>query len=301
MFNTKNISNEIGNSDVLYELSNKERIELKKCLIEIYQDFERICNKHSLDFMLGGGSVLGAIRHNGFIPWDDDLDIMMPRKDYDEFIKIFSKEMSNEYYLYAPNSNDGVTNTFAKLVKKGTNMVDIYNIHTRLHKGVWIDIFPIENVPQKKSARIIKGFLSDVLAFVVVSNYIYFSKNIIMKRYFYSSKKGKINYNFRLILGFLTSFISYKKLYKFYDQFVQHKKPSNTYTIPTGRKHYRGEILSKSSFLPTRRGSFENIYVNLPNDPESYLSNLYGDYMSIPPEDKRERHLFVEFDCNSKG
>lgn len=295
MFNTKRISKGLKPSKVLYHLTDIEREQLKRCLLDIMDDFVKVCNDHNLTYMLGGGSALGSIRHKGFIPWDDDLDIMMPRKDYDKFIKIYETELKDSYYLYVPNSKYEISNTFAKLVKKNTEMTDIYNVNTPYYKGIWIDIFPIENAPKLKVIRIIKGLTSDFLAFIIVSNYIYTFNNPIAESYFSETKTAKLNYKIRLITGFISSFWGYKKWYNFYDKFVQHKQQTNYFTIPSGRKHYLGEVINKEDVLPVEIGDFEGRKINLPANSKKYLTNLYGDYMKIPSVESRERHLFISF------
>ena len=77
---------------------------MKQCLLEMYSDILRVCEKYNIRVMLGGGSALGAVRHGGFIPWDDDLDLIMPREDYNKFISVFDKELSDLYEITSPNS-----------------------------------------------------------------------------------------------------------------------------------------------------------------------------------------------------
>ena len=93
------LNDDVKRSDGFYELSDDERYKLKQCLMEIYQDITFICKKYNLTFMLGGGSALGAVRHKGFIPWDDDLDLMMSREDYNKLIKVFPKEVGDKYII----------------------------------------------------------------------------------------------------------------------------------------------------------------------------------------------------------
>ncbi|WP_303815737.1 LicD family protein [Acidaminococcus timonensis] len=97
------------------ELSSEELDQIHHCLLSILKDFIFVCDKYNLHYTLGGGSVLGSVRHQGFIPWDDDLDINMPRADYEKFKKIFSKELVNEYELRVPNSKYGSSALFMKL------------------------------------------------------------------------------------------------------------------------------------------------------------------------------------------
>ena len=100
MKRTSDYLNEIARqSDLFYELTDKERDALKKCLLSIYIDVKSVCDKYGLTLMLGGGSVLGAVRHKGFIPWDDDMDISMKREDYEKFLKIAPGEFPKDYTI----------------------------------------------------------------------------------------------------------------------------------------------------------------------------------------------------------
>lgn len=294
MIETNKVATQLNKSTILYQLSEYEAQKLKECLLSMLNDLIVVCDKFNLCYMLCGGSALGAVRHKGFIPWDDDLDVMMPRKDYNRLIEVFEKELSNKYYMHVPNSKYNVTNNFMKIIKKGTYLEDIYDVSADYEKGIFLDIFPIENAPANRFFRKIKGFISDVIAYIGASQYMYTYQNEVIKKYFEQSKHAKRNYKFRIFIGFLFGFFTYKTWHNIFDKFVQIKKNTGVCTVPTGRKHYFGESLDEKAFFPTTKGKFENLNVELPGDVDSYLKNLYGDYMKIPPLEKRERHYFLK-------
>ncbi|WP_276210895.1 LicD family protein [Heyndrickxia coagulans] len=297
MFNTrKYVSKIANNSETLYSLSEKENIQLKQCLLKMYNDILEVCIKYKLTVLLGGGSALGAIRHGGFIPWDDDLDLNMPREDYNLFIQVFDKELSDKYEITTPNSKYQTTHIFTKVYKKNTRLIDMFNSATDTPKGIFIDIFPIENAPKSKVVRALKGFLSNTVYYIAASTSLYQQRNQTVEEYFSVSRVGKVNYNIRKIIGFLASFKSYKEWYNFYDRTFTNSKPSNVYCIPSGRNHYFGEIYSKDVLFPPRKVKFEGTIAYVPNNVDYYLKNLYGDYMKIPPEDKREKHMIIKFE-----
>jgi len=301
MKDTKDIGTDLKDSGILYELNNEERTKLKNILLQTYKDFSEFCDKNGLVYMMGGGSALGSIRHSGFIPWDDDLDLMMPRDDYEKMKNLFNEGMPACYCLQIPNSkNHKASNLFAKIVRKNTKLIDLYNYKTDFEQGIAIDVFPIDRVPNNSFLRKIKGFFSNAIAYTAVSRYIYKYRHEALKDFFCSSKEGTENYNRRLVLGFLASGLSCSTWYNMYDKFVQNNnQKAKCYTIGTGRKHYMGEMLPKEIFVPVTDNVFEGLKAKLPHDTDSYLKNLYRDYMSIPPENKRERHYFLSFeDCN---
>lgn len=297
MKSTRDCSNNVSvNSEILYELDEIERQQLQSCLIEMYLDIANVCKKYGLTIMLCGGSALGAIRHKGFIPWDDDLDTMMPRRDYEKFIQIFHNELSEKYAFYAPSSKEGVTNKFAKVIKKNTKLVDIYNVNTPFEKGVFIDIFPIDATPTNKLIRNVKGRVADIIGVIGTSVYMNKFDNQVIRSFMGQSKSSDKNYKMRLVVGKIFSFLKYETWYRIFDKLVSKSGDSAYYCIPTGRKHYLGEVLEEDAFFPPKEMEFEGEMVLVPNKIEEYLENLYGDYMQIPPVEKRERHYFIEFD-----
>lgn len=269
--------------------------KLKQCLLEMYVDIFKVCEKYNIKVMLGGGSALGAVRHGGFIPWDDDLDLLMSREDYDKFISVFDNELSDLYEITSPNSKYNVSNIFTKVYKKNTELVEIFNLNADTPKGVYVDIFPIEYIPENMIIRFAKGFVANVIYYIGNSVLIYQLRNDILKAFFSASIKGKINYKLRTSIGFFGSFISYKKWFNFYDNYLARGKISSLCGIPSGRGHYFGEILPKDVFFPPKEVTFEGLKAYVPNNVDLYLRNLYGDYMEIPPIEKRERHYYIKF------
>jgi len=290
----KNLSN---GSDKLYAPTEKETARMKELLLMIYKDVFSVCEENGLTLFLGGGSALGAVRHGGFIPWDDDMDLMMPRKDYETFKRIFDRTLSLKYTLQVPGAKGKTaTNLFMKVILKGTKCTELVQANAPGEHGLWIDIFPIEFAPENKILRRVKGFLTDALAYACVSNYMRKFESEEMRAYAMGSTGAKINRFIRRALGLATAFIPCQKMYDFFDRFSRGKKETNYITIPTGIRHYMGELHRKEAFFPPRETTFEGEKGYLPGNTHEYLSQLYGDYMTPPPESKRERHLYVDLD-----
>ena len=278
----------------LIQLNEEQSKQLKVLLLEMYKDIFTFCEENHINVMLGGGSVLGSVRHGGFIPWDDDIDLIMSRKDYEKFSCEFEKSMGNKYELFVPDGKHKISHLFMKVSKKGTILEDIYTAGCKVKTGVAIDIFPIENVPEKVFLRRIKGFVANVFAYTAVSVYMFQNRSMHLKNAYQGTWKGRLNYTVRNILGMLFSFRCYEKWYLSFDRFVQTQSEGSYCTIPTGRMHYEGEHHKREVFFPIRQATFEDICVYVPNKAEIYLERLYGDFMKIPPKEKRERHFYTE-------
>lgn len=280
-----------------FELSEIQKKQLKTVLLSMLQDIISFCHKHRIQYMLGGGSALGAVRHKGYIPWDDDLDLNMPREDYNRFIELFSKEEQAKYDLYVPDGIHIATHLFLKISLKGTTLHDIHSMAEKNPMGVSIDIFPIENVPQNSILRKLKGLFVTYAAYLFVSAKLYQTRNKEAKNLYSGSVKAKLIYKLRLMIGWCVSFKPYAYWYVLLDKWVQTKTKGQLCTIPTGRKHYLGEMLPWDVFIPCSEGIFENVKVFLPAKPQIYLNQLYGaNYMSLPPENKREHHYYTQID-----
>ncbi len=277
----------------LHDITDDERKEIHKCLLHMLKDIISVCEKHHITYMLGGGSALGAVRHKGFIPWDDDLDINMPRHDYEKFIAVMHEELGEFYDFSYPQSNN-VDYSFLKIYKKDTIFKEVFNDMSC--NGIWIDIFPIEYAPNNKLVRQVKGVIADVILHGVAASLLIAQKNNSETKKVYSKNvRSKCRYYWARIIGTFMFFISYKKVVNFFDSFVKCENKSDVMTVPTGRAHYLGECLPADVIFPVRKMMFCGIETNVYHGVDKYLTKLYGDYMQIPPENKRERHYILEF------
>ena len=125
-------------------LTDEQLLDLQKTLNGILRDIVSVCAKHHLRYFLGGGSALGAIRHHGFIPWDDDIDINMPREDHDRFVQVFRQEFGTKYWVHTPEETAGYGLLLSRVLLKGTSVRTREDFHNP-ECGAFIDIFVIEN------------------------------------------------------------------------------------------------------------------------------------------------------------
>jgi len=298
MKNDRFLMNELARtSGMLYELSEVERGCLKSLLLSMYLDIAEVCKENSLTLLLIGGSALGAVRHKGFIPWDDDLDVCMPRKDYDELVSLLKDGVLGNQYVYTvPSKNMDSKNNYLKIYKKGTTDAEIFEENMPYPKGVFIDVFPIENAPAPSFFTTIRGFFVDMLSVISVCVLYAQYPSAGFKQYVKVSPSALKRYKLRVIIGKLALCIGkHSKWVYWNDKMSQYTKETDYCTIPTGTRRYCGEMLPKKFFFPVSTGEFEGISVSLPGNIDAYLSNMYHDYMTIPPVDKRERHFVYKF------
>ena len=292
-----------NNGPVLRQLSPEEAQGLKAILLKIYQDLAKVCEEHCLTLMLCGGSCLGAVRHQGFIPWDDDLDMIMPRKDYERLKQLLlDGAMGGQYEFLFPAKGHDSLSMFMKIYRRGTKCVEMGNEYTDFPKGISVDIFPLDGASTNALCRKIVGFLANGLR--LTSNMVYeatYPVSEATKNMRNMHGVGGWMIKMRKVLGKLWSVIPHRQWVNWFDALVANEKDDGLLAIPTGRKLYGGEIFPAEVYLPPRTAMFEVIEVRIPNQVETYLINLYGkNYMQLPPIEKRERHFIVDFDLNSE-
>lgn len=282
-------------TDYLRELTDDESKALKQALLAMYVDIASLCEAHGLTVMLCGGSCLGAIRHKGFIPWDDDLDLLMPRRDYEQLITLLAQGALGEKYEYnTPNPTTDAKNAFLKIYHKHTRNVDIYSDNSPFPQGISIDVFALDAVPRTRLGQSIKGLIANGLQFIsIVVLYAQYPSEHL-KEFMSLDPDMKRRYRMKCFLGKIFGIIPHRKWVWWFDRFVASDRTDRPWGIPTGRKYYNGEIFLREVFVPVRKAEFEGIQVYIPNDYDPYLRNLYKDYMQLPPVEKRERHFIID-------
>ncbi|WP_147614934.1 LicD family protein [Treponema pectinovorum] len=277
------------------ELSEEESKKLKMTLLEMFRDIKKACEEENLTVMLGGGTCLGAVRHKGFIPWDDDLDLNMLRCDYEKFPKALEKHFPNKYNLVGPEVSDNYSLPFIKIEKRGTVIKTVYEFEDE-NPAIGIDLFPIENIPDGKLPRLLHGFWNNFYQYVAVCVKLWKRRNCPVTKLLLSTSEGKKSLKIRFFIGRLFSFRTYQKWYEKCDEVAKKykKKRTRCVTVPSGRCHYFGEIQELSDIIPPKECMFETENAFIYNNVEKYLLSLYGDYMQIPPIEKREKHFIVD-------
>lgn len=302
----KSLFNSID-SDILKELVELDEETIKKMRViqlKMLEDLNNICLTNKIDLILGGGSFLGAVRHKGFIPWDDDIDLMMKRDDFEKFLKILD-ELPNEYEFQYATSNKASYNTFAKIMYKNSTLIEVGNENIPKFQGIYLDIFIIENIPNNKIISYVYGMKCNFMQLVSSSIVMTRFSSDYNKKIFLKSFSGKVNYSIRKFIGFLYQFTNIEKYFVKIDKVFKKYKDRKTdfITIPSGRNHYFGEILPRKIFDNLIEYQFENLRILGPKEYDIYLTNLYGsNYMQLPPVEKREKHHCIEIKIkNERG
>jgi len=262
--------------------------EMQNKLLEMLVFFHEFCIVHNIQYFVVGGTTLGAVRHNGFIPWDDDIDVGLPRDDYEKLIQLFPKKDSKYVMESVYSSNVNFCYSFSKIYDTTTTLIE--NTTKSLRRGIYIDIFPLDGVGNTKE-EVAKTFSP-----------INRKKNLLTLRSVKVSTNRKWYKNVLLwTMQHLPSFIcGEKKLCLDINELCKKKKYDDCKIVGNlvgawGKK----EIMPKKLFGRPTLHTFESIEVYIQEDYDGYLSHLYGDWRKLPPEEKRVSHHDYYLDLNN--
>lgn len=268
--------------------------KVQKELLQILKDFDDICSKHHLTYWLEGGTCLGAVRHNGFIPWDDDVDVGMLRRDYEKFMKIAPSEFGDTYFLENWNVESGYGLPFAKVRKNGTRYVEAGSQNAHCHHGFYLDIFPYDNYPDNEE---------DLKKVKHTTEWV--SRMILMKCGYTPWLNGGFSlkrYLLYLPVRIMALFHNTKKLKHEYDLVAQIANGSSTGKIYSSAYITGKDCPCRSEvFQSFERHKFEDCEFLIPRRWDEYLTAQFGDYMKLPPVEEREnRHTILNLDFGEK-
>lgn len=269
-------NNKIINSKQ-YEISQAELCKIQEIQRELIAEVQRICKKNNIRFGMVGGTMLGAIRHHGYIPWDDDADIGFLRSEYERFREACKTDLDQErFYIQDLRDTEGYRWGYGKLRRKGTTFLRLNQEFMPYEQGISIDLMPFDNVPDNP-----------------VERKIHFMRCFLYRKIFWSEvgRKTEKNKLIRWIYRLLSR-LPMKAVIKSYQKFIDKGQKQTTklvriLTFPTP-KHVYG--YKREWYTNLSMYEFDDLILPGAEDYDGYLKVKYGDYMKMPPENKRKVH-----------
>lgn len=248
--------------------------ERQDIAFNILKKFDAFCRHNHLRYMVCGGTLIGAIRHHGFIPWDDDIDVLMPRRDYEKMIE--NDGISDFYKIINYTKNKDCYFPFTKIIDNRTVLIE--EIDRPFEIGVFIDVFPMDGMPEKESEQ--TKHLSNLKKYKNLLTY-----NVL------PFKRGKsiISTIFKYV-ALIYSKTTYSRYYlnkKINDLATKYDFDCSKYVAGVTSGYGKSEVTLMEECTKYIEVDFEGIKVFAPSNYDEYLRGIYGDYMTLPPKEKR--------------
>ncbi len=264
------------NTKKQHHLTSEELKKLQNVELELLIEFDRICRKHEITYSIDGGTLLGAVRHGGFIPWDDDADVILTRNEYERFLLVVDQELNTDkFYLQDINRTSGYRWGYAKLRRSNTDFIRLNQEHMPYEQGIFLDIFVGDNVPDNYISRCICN----------VQSYIY-------RKIFYS-EVGKFSASgISKHVYIMLNSIPENTVKNSYNRYVKFRNRKSTemvrcLTFPACNREYG---YHRKWYEDTIDMEFEGVTLRACRDYEGYLRFLYGDYLTLPALEDRKVH-----------
>lgn len=258
---------------------------IKEVEFMILKDFVEICDKNDIEYYLIYGTQIGAIRHQGFIPWDDDIDVILFRDDYEKFLKVMEDNPNEKYTIFDSRYNDEYFFQFGRMSLNGTYWAEYWDKQVSFKLGLHIDLFILDNLPDnglKRKLFIQRCYILTRLYSISVLTFDNYSKlfNSILNLTHKIFKVLRLNPKY------------FQK--RLYNVFTKYNSNSGEYV--TDLTLMEKVTFKKSDYKPPKKALFENVELNIPNNDDNTLIPIYGDYMQLPPEENRINHVLNEID-----
>ena len=251
--------------------------EVRNLELEILKYIDQICKEHHIQYFLDYGTLLGAIRHKGFIPWDDDVDICMKRSDYERFVEIMSSADNTRYRVLTTDTDPHYFYEFAKVVDTHTCLEETQTIPNP-NMGVWVDVFPKDNLP--KGHWLLKKTINFLVVLRIFSVFQPFPKH------------HSILFYPLWLIARLIGPRPFLKAITFLSTKWDDDSPyvGDLIDIVSKRYCWKKEMFDEAVYVEFEGGKYP-----APKFWDDYLKGLYNNYMQLPPEDKRKTHEFIAY------
>lgn len=259
------------------------KMQLKS--LEMFHYFKGFCEEHGLLVYLCGGCCIGALRHKGFIPWDDDVDVMMPRDDYEKLAELWPRYADTERYSYVRTTEDMVTgDLMAKICDNHTTCVTVYQQDKDIPQGLTLDIVPLDGCPSNSFSRRVQKMWALIFS-------LFCAQSIPEKH------GGLMAWGSKVLLSVFRGKRARYKIWRFAEKRMTRYRIADCSLITelcSGpgymQNEYPAELFSESVLK-----EFEGCLEPLPCGYDEYLRIAFGDYMRMPPADKQKPHHFVAY------
>lgn len=262
--------------------------------LEILKDFMDICDRHGLDYFGIAGTGIGALRHHGFIPWDDDIDVAMPRDDFEKLLPLVEKEMGDKYLIMNAERYPNYPLMTTRMTMRGTKFKEeaLKNIDAPL--GIFLDLYPLDKVSDNpKEARRQARDAWFWSKFLIL-------RSIPFPMLGFSGWKAKIIHAICGLAHLVLSILHVPKTW-IYKKAYEAETRSNHYTKTKNLDFFCDttpymNLYAVKDIYPLRKLPFEDVELNFPHNLHNNLTGMYGDYMQLPPEEKRKNHYPYELE-----
>lgn len=267
------------------DLSDRQIKKLRQTELDILKCFINVCRQLNLKYFVVQGTLLGSVRHKGFIPWDDDIDVGMIREDYDIFLKKGQALMPDGYFLQTSLTDPEYPHGFAKIRNSSTAFVETTCKNLHMNHGIFIDVFPFDYYPENVWDRAVLSLKKLLLRY-----------RIRCSLYIPGDKKISVGNMIRFFMKAISciAYPSLKKAIIKQNSLYRYRKKSSqriNYGSPWGKREcIPGKWLNEITLL-----EFEGIMVSAPLCYKEYLTHVYGNYMELPPPEKRVPHHYISF------
>lgn len=262
------------------------RVQLTQ--LEIAREIKRVCEENDIRFFLLGGTYLGAVRHQGFIPWDDDMDLGMLRGEYEKFCRIAPEKLGPDYCLQTWYTEPNYGLPFGKVMKRGTVYLESKKSRRLQENGIYVDIFPFDSVPQdlQQRQKLAKHLLRLYRLRLMKCGYKPWMEE---EKVLWHKRLGYLFYQFQAL------FCGKQALARDYDALAEAQPDTDTVSEQSGME--QPLYVRRAWCEDLVNYTFEGEQFPAPRAYDEFLTIYYGDYMQLPPEDQREnRHQIVQVD-----